>query len=257
MRADSSLSILALAALALAGLALAGLGPTAARAAGFDCKKATTHVERLICADPALSDLDSELKRVFDLIEGETFGHNAEPPYQTIDPVGREETRWLRTVRNKCVDQRCLKQAYVNRIANLRARWAEALPDSEWTASLAGIYVRKQTGNAVTTGDGGGSFEVKPQGPAWRITADIGGIPNGAATHPDCKFEAQGVVSSQAFKGTLLPDEDGRPAEKAKPSPGFAFTIIGSGIAVHGADSMVLCQDDRVIVDGVYVKTTR
>ena len=107
------------------------------------------------------------------------------------------------------------------------------------------------------TGDGGGSFEVKPQGPAWRITADIGGIPAGAATHPDCRFEAQGAVSNHVFKGKVLPDDDAPPGEKAKPQPDLAFTITGGRIVVHGADSMVLCEDDRVIVDGVYVKTTR
>ena len=58
MTADRLLTILALAV-----LALTGLEPIAARAAGFDCKKATTRVERLVCADPALSGLDSELKR--------------------------------------------------------------------------------------------------------------------------------------------------------------------------------------------------
>jgi uncharacterized protein len=247
MRAQRPLNILALVVLAVTGLAA-----TAAQAAGFDCQKAATHIEKLICADPALSDLDSELKRVFDFIEGETFGHNAEPPYQTIDPVGHDEASWIRTVRSKCMDTACLKRVYVARIADLRRRWADALPDNEKeNASLAGVYVRKETG------DGGGSFVIKAQGLGWRVTADIGGIPDGAATHPDCRFEADGAVSGQAFKGMLRPDEDDPAGATAKPQPRFDFAITAGRILVHGANPMVLCKDDRVIVDGIYVKTVR
>jgi uncharacterized protein YecT (DUF1311 family) len=36
-----------------------------AGAASFDCGKATTNVERAICADPALSKLDDDLQRIF------------------------------------------------------------------------------------------------------------------------------------------------------------------------------------------------
>ncbi len=221
MRARLPLKILALVVFAVTDLSAA-----AARAAGFDCQKAANHIERLICADPALSDLDSELKRVFDSIEDETFSHNAEPPYQTIDPVGHDEISWLRTVRGKCTDSPCLKRVYVARIAESRRRWADALPDNEKeTASLAGVYVREQTGDGVHTDDGGGSLVVEPQGPGWRVTADIEGIPDGAATHPDCRFEANGAVSGQAFKGMLRSDEEDLPSLRAKPPPRFDFAI--------------------------------
>jgi uncharacterized protein YecT (DUF1311 family) len=56
------------AALALAGVSVVLLlaAPGAARAAaGFDCAKATRPIEKLICGDPSLSDLDGRMARLF------------------------------------------------------------------------------------------------------------------------------------------------------------------------------------------------
>jgi uncharacterized protein YecT (DUF1311 family) len=52
-------------AAALAALLLAALAPSLASAASFDCAKARTKVEKLICKDPQLSRQDEDLAKAY------------------------------------------------------------------------------------------------------------------------------------------------------------------------------------------------
>ncbi|TQX85195.1 MULTISPECIES: lysozyme inhibitor LprI family protein [Rhizobium] len=99
-------------------------------AAGFDCKSAGSEVEILICKNTELSKLDDQMKVLFDKIEGETFGHDAETG-ETLDPAGKELTFWRKTVRDKCKDVRCLRNAYTARLREMRVNWADALGPSD------------------------------------------------------------------------------------------------------------------------------
>ncbi|MGO9121661.1 MAG: lysozyme inhibitor LprI family protein [Desulfomonilaceae bacterium] len=76
-------------------------------AASFDCNKATTPVEKLICAEQGLSQFDEKLSRVYE-----------EALRLTPDPQGlkREHEKWLRDVRNLCTDSICLEKEYYNRL---------------------------------------------------------------------------------------------------------------------------------------------
>jgi uncharacterized protein len=80
--------------------------------AGFDCAKAASGVEKAICADPALSDLDDVLARYY---QGARFvlRENAE----CLVPDQRE---WLRK-RDACGDSACLNTAYLERLGELSA----------------------------------------------------------------------------------------------------------------------------------------
>lgn len=97
-----------------------------ARAAGFDCRAARSHVEKLICADPELSRLDDRLKALFLKVQGETWGHDAESD-KLIDPMGEEQGRWRETIRDACPNVACLRKAYAARIRQVRERWSDAL----------------------------------------------------------------------------------------------------------------------------------
>ncbi|NRF70284.1 DUF1311 domain-containing protein [Aquincola sp. S2] len=80
-----------------------------AQAASFDCAKAGTQVERLICTNAELSDLDELLAEMFQLeLERE---HAA----QRLKSAQRA---WLVT-RNQCTDMPCIKQRHDERIAEL------------------------------------------------------------------------------------------------------------------------------------------
>jgi len=81
---------------------------TASQAASFDCGKAKLPVEILICSDPALSELDLKLAARYRIALDE--GND------TDDRVLRnQQLKWLREVRNRCLDASCLHTAYIQR----------------------------------------------------------------------------------------------------------------------------------------------
>lgn len=91
------------------GLAVAVHAPQA-EAAGFDCSKASTAVEKAICGDPKLSSLDEELSAIYSRAMSSAVDRDA---------MKAEQRRWLTQVRNKCVDAMCLEDAYRVRFAEL------------------------------------------------------------------------------------------------------------------------------------------
>jgi len=78
-----------------------------ASAAGFDCTKASTKVEKLICADSDLSILDSALSGYYWLA------------LLTNKKLKSTQKDWLKE-RNKCLDKACLQNSYSERIITLK-----------------------------------------------------------------------------------------------------------------------------------------
>jgi uncharacterized protein len=89
---------------------LAGTGGRAA-AASFDCKKARTQAEKLICATPALSRADEELGRQYKAARAAT---------KDAKGLRDAQQRWVRK-RDLCADAACMLAAYERRIPELRA----------------------------------------------------------------------------------------------------------------------------------------
>ncbi|WP_065089071.1 lysozyme inhibitor LprI family protein [Acidihalobacter prosperus] len=87
---------------------------SAAHAASFDCAKARTQVEKLICADPFISKLDGQLGKVYDK---DIAKANPEQKQRLVS----DERYWLKNMRDRCTTQACLKQAYRQRLAELKA----------------------------------------------------------------------------------------------------------------------------------------
>ncbi len=107
-----------LAALALACAAL--LGPSAARAASFDCTKAKAPDERAICADPGLSNLDSRLAGLLDLDE-DTVAMGQRGDMQDA------QSAWIKT-RSRCgADRACLHARYESRLKQVTGHLTERL----------------------------------------------------------------------------------------------------------------------------------
>jgi uncharacterized protein len=95
------------------------LAPGLCLAAGFDCNRATTLVEKLVCADQGLSQLDESLSKTY-----------KEVLRWARDPAGfkREQVKWLREVRDLCTDGPCLEKEYRNRLAVLEKLLPEKSP---------------------------------------------------------------------------------------------------------------------------------
>lgn len=93
-------------------IALSVVAPSVqAQAASFNCAKAQTPVEHLICSDPQVSELDDRLGMAYRAAEVTGTWQPSE--------LGPDQKEWLKNVRNKCNDAPCLVRAYQARIAEL------------------------------------------------------------------------------------------------------------------------------------------
>lgn len=85
----------------------------AAASQSFDCAKAQTRVEKLICSDGRLRELDEHLGRYYEA--GRAAVERAASCLQS------DQAQWLKTIRNQCADAACLKAAYLDRLGELDA----------------------------------------------------------------------------------------------------------------------------------------
>ncbi len=100
--------------IALAFIASAFMAPLAAKAASFDCQKARTAVEKAICANPALGELDVELATAY-----REFLKSSSTDAARKDMVSVQKA-WL-SKRNACATDQCLEEIYKGRIHQLCA----------------------------------------------------------------------------------------------------------------------------------------
>ena len=99
-------------------------------AASFECKKASSYVEKIICMNNDISELDSTLGEIF-------FSTKKVHP----DLIGNQK-KWLLETRNVCTTAECLKNVYTDRIAALRSYGDCPVNDS----SLRGNWKREKSG---------------------------------------------------------------------------------------------------------------
>jgi uncharacterized protein len=91
------------------------LSAQAEPAPSFDCAKAASNVEKLICQSPELAELDREMATLY------AFGAPAIPLWSSrIEPnwMARIQALWLKQ-RDKCGDIDCLGASYQGHIENL------------------------------------------------------------------------------------------------------------------------------------------
>lgn len=94
-------------ALVLPGLLVVAL----ANAASFNCSKASSKVEHIVCDNRNISKLDEELAQRF---------KGALQDHERAALVIQSQRQWLKN-RNLCADVQCVTQAYTNRLADLSA----------------------------------------------------------------------------------------------------------------------------------------
>ncbi len=99
-------------------------------ASGFDCAKASTQVESLICRDKELLNLDSVLADEFNLLKQRNAG------------LVVEQKKWLHEKRDICQTKSCLKAVYGERINALKN--ADSCPVNE--NALLGSWKRIKGG---------------------------------------------------------------------------------------------------------------
>jgi uncharacterized protein len=103
-------------------LALLTLVPMLAWSASFDCQKARSVTEKMVCADPELSKLDEQLAQTYRsvlktmAVQVKANKIVPETPVQLI----QEQKHWIVYQRNVCEDTTCLHEAYQSRISLLK-----------------------------------------------------------------------------------------------------------------------------------------
>lgn len=108
------------------------VGP-AAQAASFDCAKAQSNVEKMICGDEALSRLDEEIAAIYKVIvQSETKGAS----------IKKTQKQWLKE-RNSCNDASCIKTAYESRLLALKQARANSI-----SRTVTGDVQRRKLGTS-------------------------------------------------------------------------------------------------------------
>lgn len=85
-----------------------------AGAAGFDCNKASSRIERQICSDPLLGRLDEAMVRAY------ATARRAAAAPAVVEDLRRTQRQWL-ALRDRCSDTACVGAAYLRRLTELRA----------------------------------------------------------------------------------------------------------------------------------------
>jgi uncharacterized protein len=90
------------------------LAPVAGFTASFDCRKAVNAVEKMVCADAKLSQMDDDLGALY--AGAMELAADKDARAKLLD----SQRTWLRD-RNRCADSDCVLAAYGSRYAALRA----------------------------------------------------------------------------------------------------------------------------------------
>lgn len=86
--------------------------------ASFDCTKAITQQEIMICSDPKLASIDVDMAKLY--IEKLNISSDKES-------FQKSQKEWLKTSRNNCLDEKCLLVSYGLRIEELNAEGASII----------------------------------------------------------------------------------------------------------------------------------
>lgn len=81
----------------------------------FDCHKATTHVEKMICASRALSALDGKLQQTYKRALTAVVSVPGSVPQASREMVNNQRD-WLTYQRNICLTDACLQRVYTARL---------------------------------------------------------------------------------------------------------------------------------------------
>ena len=109
-------------------------GLASANAADFDCSKASSTQEKLICNDNSLGVLDDQLAQIYKERMTHTRDREAEK---------QKQIRWLVDVRGKCSSKDCLREAYTRRLATLKTQAVEEGTCPVQETDLIGAWVRR------------------------------------------------------------------------------------------------------------------
>ena len=150
------------------------------QSASFDCKKASTFIEKAICSDADASDLDEMLAQSYEKALETVSNPNNLRDKQII---------WLKKVRNQCQNIKCLRSALESRIDELELIIHKSIK------GVTGKYATKDGNLEITYSEGILYFELLIVNKKAHTGELEGGIvlKNNTAVYsskePECKIE--------------------------------------------------------------------
>lgn len=158
----------------IAWIALASLTqPVAALAASFDCAKAATNSEKLICSESDLSKLDEDLNSAYKA---------ALQNHPQAESIKQKQKQWIKE-RNACSDISCLKSQYTARIAQLSltnngaAAACQTVVDYANRGELGKLYVPEDKSIQAKVGKLFGQTYSRG-GTSWLVDLNDDGVPD-------------------------------------------------------------------------------
>lgn len=148
--------------------------------ASFDCKKASTSIEKAICSDSDLSDLDEMLVESY---------KKALETVPKPEELRKKQLLWLKNVRNKCQNIKCLRATIESRADELELTTHKAIK------SITGKYASKEGDLDITYSEGILYFQLLVVNKQAHTGEVEGGIvlKNGTAVYsskePKCKLK--------------------------------------------------------------------
>lgn len=189
------------------GLALASLSAAPAWAAGFDCARAVSAAEVLICASPALSALDSRLNVAF---------RNAVARARDSAVLRSSQRAWLADdERARCRDEPCLARAITARIVMLENVAPAAQAAGRWTGRYV-FYLQgrphKELGSIDIIGSTSGRLLVDGAAFWYGSNARSGQVNDGVmrgetdtiAADGGARFDVDGCKARLQLRGDTL-----------------------------------------------------
>lgn len=167
-----------------------------AHAASFDCAKAQSQVEKLICADVELSKLDEDMAAAYTKSANVSGGAAS---------IRQGQKKWLKE-RNACVDAACVKNAYQSRAKTL----AQSTQGAQGIEALYGKWEAGGTGGIAVYG----MMEISKSKITWK----------GYNRDPRCTVSYELVPEDDAIKFKIEP-------ERLKNLSPFKSYVV----AIHGA----------------------
>ncbi|MBF0271520.1 MAG: DUF2135 domain-containing protein [Magnetococcales bacterium] len=200
-------------------------------AAGFDCQKAATPVERLICGDAELVAADSRMVDIFNRLQ-EVFKEDE------TQRTWHKQTQltWLKETRNRCGDVACLKEVYRQRNVVLEQLVPQPIvldgPIGGWRNDFGEEVVYVQQVNYPATG-----VNTQEEGDQFGVARKNASLIRGRiASHLKPSSDQPLKMIVNGIPMPLLLDEDGR---FARP---YLFGTGSNGVEIRSPDGSAVVR---------------
>lgn len=206
-------------------------------AASFDCTKAATAVEKMICSDNELSALDSKLADTY---------RNGLRTAQRPEPIKDDQKAWLRMTRNRCSTVDCLQNAYKQRLqilTDITKTAPQSVPErilGDYKKTVPVCLVADNAQGYTCEGTAENRISLKPSS-TFAVAVEISLIFFNAHT---CEFSADGLWNGKTLVATSREFADDKPCI-------VTLSFSGNAVTSKATDGCQTYCGARGTLDGI------